>query len=121
MIYLTHLDALAEPGARGFDPHGAGRNTIFIVRHSGGVAGWRDACPHYGDTPMAWRKDAYLDARGTHIVCHAHGAQFEMDTGVCVKGPCLGQTLTPVAIHVSQSGEIFLDELEGDNNASSAG
>lgn len=121
MIHLTHLDALPEPGARGFDPHGAGHDTLFLVRHAGGIRGWRDACPHYGDTPMAWRKDAYLDARGTHIVCHAHGALFEMDTGVCVKGPCLGQTLTPVAIRVSRRGEIYLDELEGDSNPSSAG
>jgi nitrite reductase/ring-hydroxylating ferredoxin subunit len=121
MIYLTHLDALAEPGSRGFDPHGAGRDTLFVVRHAGGVAGWRDACPHYGDTPMAWRKDAYLDAQGTHIVCHAHGAQFDMKSGACVKGPCLGQSLTAVAIHVSQSGEIYLNELEDGSNTPSAG
>ncbi|WP_216350668.1 Rieske (2Fe-2S) protein [Paraburkholderia fungorum] len=119
-MFLTHLDALSEPGARGFDPHGAGHDTIFVVRRAGAVYGWRDACPHYGDTPMAWRKDAYLNARGTRVVCHAHGAQFEMDSGACVLGPCLGQTLTPVRIRVSQNGEIFLLEPEDDHNKSSA-
>lgn len=45
-----------------------------------------DARPHQG-TPMAWRKDAYLDAAGERIVCAAHGAQFEIDSGLCTLGP----------------------------------
>jgi nitrite reductase/ring-hydroxylating ferredoxin subunit len=110
VIYLTHLDALPEPGSRGFDPYCTGRATLFVVRHASGVRAWLDACPHYGDTPMAWRKDAWLDAGGTRIVCHAHGAQFDIETGVCTKGPCLGQALTPVALHIDAKGRVFLDE-----------
>lgn len=108
MIYLTQRDALPESGSRGFDPHGAGHDTMFIVRHGDVLRAWLDACPHYGGTPMAWRKDAYLDAHGRHIICHAHGAQFDPATGVCVKGPCLGQALSPAPLHIGPDGRIFL-------------
>jgi nitrite reductase/ring-hydroxylating ferredoxin subunit len=45
------------------------------VRRGEQLHAWRDACPHFGDTPMAWRKDAYLNGDATRIVCHAHGAR----------------------------------------------
>src|SRR6516225_3643452 len=72
-VRLARIDELPDPGARGFDPEGAGHDTLFVVRRGAAVHAYRDACPHYGDTAMAWRKDAYLNGDGTRIVCHAHG------------------------------------------------
>ncbi len=95
-IRLANVDDLSDPGAQGFDPDGAGHDTLFVVRRGSDVSAYRDACPHFGDTPMAWRKDAYLNGDGTRIVCHAHGAQFDIASGECLLGPCLGQRLTPV-------------------------
>lgn len=92
---------LPEGGARGFPSLG-----IFALRNKGRVHAWRDACPHYGDTPLAWRRDAYLNADGSRIVCGAHGAQFEPDTGLCTLGPCLGQSLTRVAVSVAADGDL---------------
>jgi nitrite reductase/ring-hydroxylating ferredoxin subunit len=109
-IRLAHVDDLRDPGARGFDPDGAGHDTLFVVRHGGMLRAYRDACPHFGDTPMAWRKDAYLNGDGTRIVCHAHGAQFDIASGECLLGPCLGQRLTPVEIDVTSDGGIVLIE-----------
>jgi nitrite reductase/ring-hydroxylating ferredoxin subunit len=55
---------------------------------------------------MAWRKDEYLNAARDRIVCAAHGAQFDIETGVCTLGPCLGQRLQPVALTVTAAGDI---------------
>ena len=107
-IRLARIDDLADPGARGFDPFGAGRDTLFVVRRGTQVCAYRDACPHFGDTPMAWRKDAYLNGDGTRIVCSAHGAQFDIASGECLLGPCLGQRLTPVDIDITSDGDIVL-------------
>ncbi len=104
---LCHIDELPDGGARGFDPHAQGRDTLFVVRRGAALHAWADACPHHG-TPMPWRKDAYLDAAGERIVCFAHGAQFEIDTGRCTLGPCLGQSLTPVAVVMQDNGELHL-------------
>ena len=94
-IVLCRLDDLADRETRGFDPHGTGQDSLIVVRLGEDVQVYRDACPHQG-TPMAWRRHAYLNAARDRIVCHAHGAQFEIDTGLCVLGPCLGQSLQQV-------------------------
>ena len=99
-VRLCRLDELAPGRSRGFDPHGAGRDTLFVVRTAASLQGWRNACPHIDGAPMAWRKDAYLNAAADRIVCFAHGAQFDIDSGVCLSGPCLGQQLAPVPLRV---------------------
>lgn len=105
---LCHLDELPDGDARGFDPDGRGQDRLFVVRQGTRLHGWLDACPHHGGTPMAWRRHAYLNARRDRIVCSAHGAQFDIATGDCLLGPCLGQRLTPVPLTVTPAGEVHL-------------
>lgn len=107
-VRLAGIDDLPDPGARGFDPSGLGRDTLFVVRRGREVYAYRDACPHFGDTPMAWRKDAYLSGDGLHVMCHAHGAQFDIASGACVLGPCLGQALTRIEVTLTEAGDIYL-------------
>ena len=104
---LCHLDELPELGSRGFDPHGQGRNSIFLVRRNNRVFAYRDSCPHQG-AHMAWRRDAYLNRARDRIVCHAHGAQFDLESGECLLGPCLGESLTALALTVTEDGTIYL-------------
>lgn len=106
-VRLCALAELPVGGARGFDPLGCGHDTIFAVRRGGSVRVWADRCPHHG-TPMAWRKDAYLNAAGDRIVCAAHGALFEPDTGLCVQGPCLGESLRALPCMLTDDGELLL-------------
>jgi nitrite reductase/ring-hydroxylating ferredoxin subunit len=107
-VFLCRLDDLPHGESRGFDPWREGQDSVLLVRRGERVFGWRDACPHHGGTPMAWRKDAYLNGDGTRIVCAAHGAQFHIKTGVCTLGPCLGQSLEPVALVVTTEREIHI-------------
>jgi len=108
---LCHLDELPESGSRGFDPQRTGQDSILLMRKGGDVYAYVDLCPHL-DTPLAWRKDAYLNSAGNRIVCAAHGALFEIETGLCTLGPCLGQSLTPVPLTISQKGEVLLASIQ---------
>ena len=103
-LRLCRVDDLPEGAARGFDLAGAGRDLLFVVRCGGALHAYLNACPHWAGSPMAWRRDAYLNHDASRIVCSAHGAQFEIDTGHCTLGPCLGQSLTPVALEVDAQG-----------------
>ncbi|RIX49579.1 MAG: Rieske (2Fe-2S) protein [Rhodocyclales bacterium GT-UBC] len=105
---LCHLSELGEGSARGFLPDEDGQDRIFIVCHEGRLHAWRNACPHLAGAPMAWKRDAYLSPDGRQVMCHAHGARFEPDSGLCVHGPCLGQRLESVALHISTSGQVSL-------------
>ncbi|WP_053213737.1 Rieske 2Fe-2S domain-containing protein [Pseudomonas sp. Q12-87] len=91
-IALCRLDELLEGQARGFDPLGAGKDSVFALRHHGEVRVYRNSCPHL-DVSLEYRKDRFLSADGSQIVCYAHGARFLPDSGLCVYGPCLGERL----------------------------
>ena len=106
---LCDFDELPDGASRGFDPRRTGRDTMFVVRQGRALHAWLNACPHHGTT-MPWRRHAYLNAAADRIVCSAHGALFEIDTGRCTLGPCLGQALTPVPVFV-HDGEVRLAEI----------
>lgn len=87
-LRLCHSSDVPEGAARGFLPLPDASRRVIVVKRGGQLFGYIDACPHYrGGTPMAWRRDAYLNGAGTHLACHAHGALFDIETGACVSGP----------------------------------
>lgn len=104
---MCQLDEMADNAARGFDPGRSGRDTLFAVRRGQKLFLYRDSCPHAA-SPMAWRKDEYLNRRRDRIVCFAHGAQFEIETGRCLLGPCLGQSLEAVPHDIDEQGYVRL-------------
>jgi nitrite reductase/ring-hydroxylating ferredoxin subunit len=93
---LCRLDEIADPGSKGFS-FWTGEMVFrgFVVRRGGVVKGWR----HVG-TPLTFGDDRYLTRDGAHLLCVTHGALFDPDTGLCVAGPCVGQSLRdwPVAV-----------------------
>lgn len=105
---LCHASRVAPGQALGVDLGDEGRDQFFIVNHQGTLHAWRNACPHVDGAPMAWRRHAYLSPDGQQVMCHAHGARFEPDTGLCVHGPCLGERLTRVAIAIDERGQVHL-------------
>lgn len=107
-MFLCRGDQVPEGESRGVAPDGRGQDTVILVRRHGRLHAWRDDCPHHGGTPMAWRKNAYLNGDGSSIVCAAHGAQFDIESGVCTLGPCLGQGLQAVAIVVTAKQDIYM-------------
>ncbi len=72
---------------------------IFIVRWGKQVFGYVNRCPHDG-VNLDWEANQFLDGSGKLIVCGKHGSLFELATGKCIEGPCLGQSLEPVSVCV---------------------
>ncbi|BDM23376.1 Rieske 2Fe-2S domain-containing protein [Pseudomonas sp. LRP2-20] len=91
-LVLCRLDEVVEGQARGFDPHGQGADSLFVLRHGGRVRVYRNRCPHL-QVPLEYRKDRFLSADGQWVICYAHGARFRPEDGTCVHGPCRGQAL----------------------------
>ena len=106
---LCRLDDLGDGEARGFGPFADTRAKIVVVRRGERIFGYWDACPHYGDTPMAWRTDAYLNAAGDRIVCASHGAEFEIETGLCVHGAALGLWLKGAPVKIEAGRVVYGD------------
>lgn len=92
--------------------------SIFVVRWGNHVFGYVNQCPH-NQVHLDWERNQFLDPDGLRIMCGKHGALFEISTGRCVEGPCMGQSLEPVNVSVID-GDICIsgvdlveDESEG--------
>ncbi|MBC3953573.1 MULTISPECIES: Rieske (2Fe-2S) protein [Pseudomonas] len=105
-VALCRVDTLVEGQSYGFDPLHEGRDRVFALRYRGRVRVYLNSCPHL-HVALQYRKDRYLSADGERILCYAHGAQFLPDSGECVYGPCLGQTLTSLVVS-EQDGWLLL-------------
>lgn len=99
-VRLATLEDIADGSARNFVLQmKAGRFHGFVVRKGDRVFGYRDRCPHMG-LPLAQELDRYLCSGGELILCSWHGALFDIASGRCVGGPCVGASLPvwPVAV-----------------------
>lgn len=72
---------------------------IVIVRWGRQAFGYVNRCPHNG-VNLDWERDQFLDAYGTHLMCGKHGALFDIGTGECIEGACMGQRLEPINLQV---------------------
>lgn len=99
-VKLGPLDQVADGAARNYVLQlRAGRFHGFVVRRGQAVFGYVDRCPHMG-VPLARTLDDYLAPGGELIACSWHSALFEVGTGLCVGGPCVGARLTPWPVAV---------------------
>jgi nitrite reductase/ring-hydroxylating ferredoxin subunit len=91
---------MPEGTARGFSVRDeAGNRLEVIIWHQGDtLVGFVNQCPHLG-LPLETFPDRFLSADGTHLICSAHGAQFDAH-GACFAGPCHGRALTPLVLAV---------------------
>lgn len=96
---LCAVDDIAEAAAKGFRPPRGGFTGLFAVRQGEAVRVYLNSCPHLG-TPLDWAPDKFLSPDGSRIVCSMHGAEFAIDTGLCLRGPCEGQSLEEISFAV---------------------
>lgn len=101
---LCHIDELPEGSSQGFGLETLGRDGMFLVKHQGELHAYLNDCPHWPGSPMAWRRDAYLKHDASCIVCSGHGAEFDIRSGRCTLGPCLGQSLVRVPLEIDADG-----------------
>ncbi len=100
---LCKFSELEEVASRGFTVKLKRKETsIFIVRQYDKVFGYENSCPH-AQAPLEWNPDQFLDEKNEVILCAMHGAEFSIDEGNCLGGPCNGQGLTKVDLEVEDN------------------
>jgi nitrite reductase/ring-hydroxylating ferredoxin subunit len=95
MRALCRVTDIPENGAKGFPGADGAFTGLVAVRQGDQVYVYENACPHIG-TPLDWTPDRFLSADGRHLICATHGAEFTIDTGTCISGPCRGDKLTSI-------------------------
>lgn len=80
--------------------------SLVLYRDGDDVRGWLNICPHAGRR-LDWAPGQFLKSKAGELVCAAHGASFSLVDGNCVAGPCKGDRLRAVPLHV-RDGQVFL-------------
>jgi len=99
-IAVGRLDELADPGCREFViGEGDWPFRGFVVRSGNKVYAYQNSCSHLGHS-LNWMPDRFLSKDNASILCASHGAQYEIDTGLCFAGPCVGKSLRSVDVEI---------------------
>ncbi|MFK8016773.1 MAG: Rieske (2Fe-2S) protein [Gammaproteobacteria bacterium] len=89
---------IPDPGAHGFQIQTDAMPVFgFIVHRQGQVYGYENVCPHAGRM-LNHGPHRFLTPDNSLIVCAAHGAVFDIGSGECAAGPCMGESLRPMAL-----------------------
>ncbi len=102
-LKLCRLTDVQRGRALGFD---AG---VFAVHGPDGPVIYVNSCPHLG-VPLDWAPNRFLSADGGFIMCGTHGAEFRLNDGLCLRGPCRDDSLTKVD-HRIEAGWIVIDPV----------
>ncbi len=111
-IAVGALAEIDDPGCREFRiGDGDWPFRGFVVRQGEQVFAYQNFCMHVGH-PLNWMPDGFLTRDRSAIMCSSHGALYEIDTGLCVGGPCLGKELRKVDVAI-RDGVVYVTGPEG--------
>lgn len=65
--------------------------SLLLIEQGDAVVAYRNVCPHQGRR-LDYAPGKLLLKDGT-LICPAHGAVFALADGLCVQGPCRGESL----------------------------
>lgn len=80
----------------------------FLIRYEGKFYAYLNECAHVA-RPLDWDDNNFFTEDKKLLVCSSHGAVYNPETGECVSGPCLGESLQCVHIEVAD-GKIFCED-----------
>ena len=78
----------------------------FVLRFRGKFYAYLNRCRHVA-LPLDWGDDDFFTDDKKFLICRNHGAVYEPSTGLCVDGPCSGQSLERIEIEV-KNGKISI-------------
>jgi nitrite reductase/ring-hydroxylating ferredoxin subunit len=109
---ICGLADLPEQNAREFVyGHGPSTFRMFVVRYRGVIHAYLNLCPH-ASLPLNSRPHAFLAPDCKTLICNRHFAQFEIDTGLCIAGACVGSHLDRITVHIN-ANSLLVGEAPG--------
>jgi len=107
-IKIARADDVVEGKTVKFSfPRGDGRPIEgFLARFQGTLVAYENRCRHL-PLSLDFHDGHFFSQDGQHFICQNHNAIYEPLTGLCVRGPCEGQSLKALTIEVT-GGEVWL-------------
>lgn len=84
---------------------------ILLVKKGRQVFAYANMCPHQY-LPLDYRGAQLLSADGNQLMCSAHGAMFDLETGKGTAGPGLDCALYKIPVSVCENGSIIIGHVQ---------
>ena len=110
-VYLCLLDEIEDPGSRGFNFSDIDNGRLVVVKKAGCLTAFRNSCPHTG-APMEWKPNQFLDVQNEYIQCALHGALFDLQSGECLRGPCVGKFLRAEKLTIEGQAVFWVNKAQ---------
>jgi nitrite reductase/ring-hydroxylating ferredoxin subunit len=106
-IKIARADEVAEGKAVKFTFQRGDRPVEgLLARFQGKLVAYENRCRHL-PVSLDFHSGSFFTPDGEHFICQNHNAIYEPLTGLCVRGPCEGQSLKALTIEVT-GGEVWL-------------
>lgn len=110
---MTHIlcktSDIEDPGSKSFELKiKRTTHSIFVVHKNGEFFAYYNKCPHTGAN-LEWQEDKFLDLDNALIQCATHDALFMIDSGECIAGPCVGDSLQSLPL-LLKADTLYLDD-----------
>lgn len=84
---------------------------LFIYNDQGTYIAYRNACPHY-DVPLNHIPGEMFTPDNQYFLCMTHCARFDKASGLCIDGPCVGESLEKIPLR-REGTNLLVGEAEG--------
>ena len=106
---LCLLKDIEDNGAAGMIARVSGKQrNIFVVRQGEDIHAYVNWCPH-NQVLIDQIPGQFFNGDKTMLRCSKHDALFQINDGLCVEGPCVGENLQALRSHV-ENGVIYLED-----------
>ena len=105
---LCRLEDITDGEGKGFEIERDDKIVdIFVVRQGDRVIGYHNVCPHVA-TPLNWADGNFMTLDRKYILCDSHGAEFRIEDGHCISGPCMGDSLEPLSVELRDGAVVLV-------------
>lgn len=73
----------------------------FVLKKGEKYLAYRNLCRHLPIT-LDLQDNSFLSRDKKSIQCHMHGALYDLESGLCTAGPCVGAKLLPLEVEVEE-------------------
>jgi nitrite reductase/ring-hydroxylating ferredoxin subunit len=81
----------------------------ILVLLEGQLLAYENKCRHLPLKLDAASNGQFFSSDGNHFICQTHNALYEPTTGLCVRGPCEGESLRKLNVTV-EGDAVWLEE-----------
>ena len=100
---ICDYKALIELSAREFKLE----KDAFLIYFRENCYAYENSCPHT-KVNLNWQEGQFFSYDGLFLECSLHGALFDPRSGLCIRGPCVGQSLKKINITI-ENGTVYAE------------